>query len=159
VTTIIIRGSHFVGEKAGATPAPSRRRGKQELWEFEDFTDLELTRDQLRREKELSDAEWDKLRNYLYFWAKVRRYENNSHQAEPWFSPCPSCGICRCDSEPKRFWCLCASGQKMISPYRIAFVNSAEKKARETSVWEIGRGWTPKKNQATKYALGARGLD
>jgi hypothetical protein len=157
MTTTIIRGTHFVGEVATTKAVP--RQFKQDPMVFEDFSHAEETLAQYRRDDEHAVAERDKLKQYLYFWAKVRRYENNTHEIIGGLSPCPSCGICRCGAEPSRFTCMCSEGKKMVSPYRIAFINSGEKTAWHTSIWEIGRGWTPKKNQSLKHSLGARGLD
>jgi len=60
----------------------------------------------------------------LYFWATEKRKEGLLHRSRGHENFCQSCKACLCGSF--RWKCICASGRKYVTPYRIGFTSEAD---------------------------------
>ena len=160
MTSIVVRGSHFVGVAPVKTFRGQPRKDNRPVDVFEDEDHLMWQLSETQRGEALSKEKHHNLRAYIKHYALQRRQEIANHSLRPCWNPCYTCGNCECARTWPGEWarCVCGSGTKMLSPYRRVFMNNSAKWHRLNHVYNIDtQSCAPR--SAEFYAQHARGLD
>ena len=161
MTQIKIEGGRYVG----GVPHQKRqwedfkKRDGRDFMEFDDPDHLyQAHADMLASEQE-DRAKRRVLREYIHFWASDKRRVIQDHKSDGCYVRCDLCLLCRaCKNLGGQRWrCMCDDGKKLLSPYRIVWLNASVKRHALTKVWSVGVGWVPRETE--KYGQSARGLD
>lgn len=133
--------------------------GRLPVDEYEDFHHLESALSSEQRSEAMRQGKYDNLKAYIKFYALQRRDELERHRLRSCWVPCATCGNCQCQRTWPGDWarCICASGRKFLSPYRIVWLNNAVKNDYLSTIWKVGVG--PVARRAEKYQQHALGLD
>lgn len=146
---------HFVGETRALNKKLRQaiKKTKHEVaFEFNDEDELFAAEETLNKEFEKENELIANRIAYQMYWGNRKKEQVLAHIARGCYNPCRptsqrdwSCGLCKCGRG--EFKCLCDSGRKMLSPYKIVFINSAEAAFQRSKIWELGVGYVPKKTR------------
>lgn len=143
---IISNNEDYVGELKALRRRLLSKIRQPVAYKYDSEEELIAESDNIDRIKYNEDILKARRLAYCLYWASEKAKERESHSLLPHWAPCPSCGLCQCRMAlgSDRFRCLCPDGKKMLSPYRIVFLNSQIREYWRTTIYEIGRGPSPK---------------
>jgi len=144
---IISNTEDYVGELSGLRRRLLKTVRQKIVKHYDSEEELMAESDEIDRTKYNENSLKAQRLAYCLYWAGEKHLEIEACSRGRHFDPCPQCGICRC--ERGRFRCLCSAGKKMLSPYRIMFINTAIREDWRTKIYSVGEGWVPRKKFQT----------